>query len=76
MDSVEKLMIKIMDLRDGNTTLTAEAKAMGLTKAGVLDRLKADLVKSIAYIYRRRTGEALPTKNYREAYLIFKTKLS
>nr|DAF79298.1 MAG TPA: hypothetical protein [Caudoviricetes sp.] len=76
MDSVEKLMIKIMDLRDGNTTLTAEAKAMGLTKGVVLDRLKADLVKSVAYMYRRRTGEALPTKNYREAYLIFKKRLS
>lgn len=76
MEPVEKLMLKIMDLRDGNTTLTAEAKAMGLTKEGVLERLKADLVTSVAYMYRRRTGEALPTKNYREAYLIFKTRLS
>lgn len=76
MDSVEKLMIKIMDLRDGNITLTAEAKAMGLTEAAVLERLKSDLVKLIAYLYRRRTGAALPTKNYREAYLIFKTRLS
>lgn len=76
MDSVEKLMLKVMDLRDGNTTLTAEAKAMGLTEAAVLERLKSDLVKLIAYLYRRRTGEALPTKNYREAYLIFKTRLS
>lgn len=76
MDSVEKLMIKIMDLRDGNTTLTAEAKAMGLIEAAVLGRLKSDLVALIGYIYRRRTGAALPTKNYREAYLIFKTRLS
>lgn len=76
MDSVEKLMIKIMDLRDGNTALTTEAKAMGLTKGVVLGRLKADLVKSVAYMYRRRTGEALPTKNYREAYLIYKKRLS
>lgn len=76
MDSVEKLMIKIMDLRDGNTTLTEEAKAMGLTEAAVLERLKSDLVASVAYRYRRRTGEALPTKNYREAYLIFKKRLS
>ena len=76
MDSVEKLMIKIMDLRDGNTTLTEEAKAMGLTEAAVLERLKSDLVASVAYMYRRRTGEALPTKNYREAYLIYKKRLS
>lgn len=76
METAEKLMLKIMDLRDGRTTLTEEAKAMGLTEAAVLERLKSDLVGSIAYIYRRRTGEALPTKNYREAYLIFKTRLS
>ena len=76
MEPVEKLMIKIMDLRDGNTTLTAEAKASGLTETAVLERLKSDLVESVAYMYRRRTGEALPTRNYREAYLIFKTRLS
>ena len=76
MESAEKLMLKIMDLRDGRTSLTEEAKAMGLTEAAVLERLKSDLVKLIAYIYRRRTGEALPTKNYREAYLIFKKRLS
>ena len=76
MESAEKLMLKIMDLRDGRTSLTEEAKAMGLTEAVVLERLKSDLVKLIAYIYRRRTGDALPTKNYREAYLIFKTRLS
>lgn len=76
METAEKLMLKIMDLRDGRTTLTEEAKAMGLTEAAVLERLKSDLVAHIGYIYRRRTGEALPTKNYREAYLIFKTRLS
>ena len=76
MDSVEKLMIKIMDLRDGRTTVTEEAKSMGLTEAGVLESLKSDLVKLIAYMYRRRTGETLPTKNYREAYLIYKKRLS
>lgn len=76
MDSVEKLMIKIMDLRDGRTTVTEEAKSMGLTEARVLESLKSDLVKLIAYMYRRRTGEALPTKNYREAYLIYKKRLS
>ena len=76
MEPAEKLMLKIMDLRDGNTTLTEEAKAMGLTEAGVLESLKLDLVKLIGYLYRKRTGETLPTKNYREAYLIFKTRLS
>lgn len=76
MDSVEKLMLRIMDLRDGNTTLTAEAKAMGLTEKVVLENLKSDLVKLIAYRYRRRMGNTLPTKNYREAYLIYKKRLS
>lgn len=75
MNKVEKLICKIVDVRNGTLVLTEEAKANGITTHSVLNRLKADTIKEIAYIYRKRFGEALPTSDYKEACIIYKKQL-
>ncbi len=75
MNKVEKLICKIIDVSKGTLVLTEEAKAFGITTRSVLNRLKADTVKEIAYIYRKRFGEALPTSDFREACIIYKKQL-
>lgn len=75
MSKVEKLICKIVDVRNGTLVLTEEAKANGITEHSVLNRLKSETIKEIAYIYRKRFGEALPTSDYREACIIYNKQL-
>lgn len=75
MNKVEKLICKIMDVRNGTLVLTEEAKANGVTTHSVLNSLKADVVKEIAYIYRKRYDAALPTSDYKEACIIYNKQL-
>lgn len=75
MNKVEKLICKIVDVRNGTLVLTEEAKANGVTTHSVLNRLKSETIKEIAYIYRKRFGEALPTSDYREACIIYNKQL-
>lgn len=75
MNKVEKLICKFFDVGTGALVLTEEAKANGITTRSVINRLKSEIIKEIAYMYRKRFGEALPTSDFREACIIYKKQL-
>lgn len=75
MNKVEKLICKFFDVGNGTLVLTEEAKAYGITTRSVINGLKSEIIKEIAYMYRKRFGEALPTSDFREACIIYKKQL-